>query len=58
MNLSYVALKPTALYSVKYRINSEKNGVIFRTREIFLLAQSSAAKNNNWVISFEALKGK
>lgn len=58
MCFSYVALKLTALCSLKYMGNLEKNRVIFRTKEILLITQSSIAKNNNWVISFEALKGK
>lgn len=58
MLFGYAALKLTALYSVIYVANLEENGVIFRTREILLITQSSTAKNNNWVISFEALKGK
>lgn len=37
----------------------EKNGVIFQDqKKLFLITQASTAKNNNWVISFEALKGK
>lgn len=56
MCFSYAALKLTALCSLTYMGNLEKNRVIFRTKEILLITQSSIAKNNNWVISLEALR--